>query len=92
MNRTDFIAHIAQTQGVTKAEAEKTVASFIAGITSAVAAGQSVQFVGFGTFEVKAQEERPGRNPLTGEAITIAAKNVVKFKVGESLKNAANGK
>lgn len=92
MNRQEFVAHIAQTQGVTKTEAEKTVASFIAGITSAVAAGQSVQFVGFGAFEVKHQEERAGRNPLTGTDITIAAKNVVKFKAGESLKNAANGK
>lgn len=92
MNRQDFIAHIAQTQGVTKTEAEKTVASFIQGITSAVAAGQSVQFVGFGTFEVKHQEARAGRNPLTGAALTIEAKNVVKFKVGETLKNVANGK
>lgn len=92
MNRADFVSHIAQTQGVTKTEAEKTVASFIAGITAAVAAGQSVQFVGFGAFEVKHQEAHAGRNPLTGQTIQIAAKNVVKFKVGESLKNAANGK
>ena len=92
MNRQDFIAHIAQTQGVTTTEAEKTVASFIAGINSAVAAGQSVQLVGFGTFEVKHQEARAGRNPLTGAALTIEAKNVVKFKVGETLKNVANGK
>lgn len=92
MNRTELVASIAAQQNITKAEAEKVVASFIQGITAAVAAGQSVQLVGFGTFEVKHQEERAGRNPLTGDAITIAAKQVVKFKVGESLKNAANGK
>lgn len=92
MNRTEFVAHISSTQKITKAEAEKVVASFIDGVKTAVAAGVSVQLVGFGAFEVKAQDERTGRNPLTGDAITIAAKNVVKFKVGEGLKNAANGK
>lgn len=91
MNRTDFIAHIAQTQGMTKGEAEKIVASFINGVKTAVAAGQSVQFVGFGAFEVKHQEARTGRNPLNGQQIQIEAKNVVKFKVGEALKAAANG-
>lgn len=90
MNRTELVASIAVQQSITKAEAEKVVAAFIQGITTAVAGGESVQLVGFGTFEVKHQEERAGRNPLTGDAITIAAKNVVKFKVGEALKKAAN--
>ncbi|WPJ72197.1 transcription factor 1 [Salmonella phage CRW-SP2] len=92
MNRTELVASIAAQQNTTKAEAEKIVAAFLQGITTAVKAGQSVQLVGFGTFEVKHQEARAGRNPLTGAALTIEAKNVVKFKVGESLKNAANGK
>lgn len=92
MNRTEFVAHIATEQGITKTEAEKIVASFIQGITSAARAGQSVQFVGFGTFEVQHQEARAGRNPKTGETIQIEAKNTVKFKAGDSLKNAANGK
>ena len=92
MNRTELVASIAAQQNITKAEAEKVVASFLQGVTTAVAGGQSVQLVGFGTFEVKAQEARAGRNPLTGEAIQIAAKKVVKFKAGEALKNAANGK
>lgn len=92
MNRQEFIAHIADTQGVTKTEAEKIVAGFIAGVRSAVAAGQSVALVGFGAFEVKHQEARAGRNPLNGQTIQIEAKNVVKFKVGEGLKGAANGK
>lgn len=92
MNRQEFVAHVADIKGITKAEAEKIVNTFIEGITSAVKAGQSVQFVGFGAFEVKHQEARNGRNPLTGENIVIEAKNVVKFKAGESLKSAANGK
>lgn len=92
MNRTEFVAHIASTQNITKGEAEKVVASFIDGVKTAVAAGASVQLVGFGAFEVKAQEAREGRNPLNGQTIQIPAKNVVKFKVGEGLKNAANGK
>lgn len=92
MNRTELVAKIAEQQNTTKTEAEKIVAAFLQGITTAVKEGQSVQLVGFGTFEVKHQEARPGRNPLTGQTIQIEAKNVVKFKVGESLKNAANGK
>lgn len=92
MNRTEFVAHIAETQNITKGEAEKVVASFIGGVKTALAEGSSVQLVGFGAFEVKPQEERTGRNPLNGQPITIHAKNAVKFKVGEGLKNAANGK
>lgn len=90
MNRTEFVASIADQQNISKADAEKVVAAFVQGISTAVANGQSVQLVGFGTFEVKHQDERAGRNPLTGDAINIAAKNVVKFKVGEKLKAAAN--
>lgn len=92
MNRTELVADIAAAHNITKTEAEKVVAYFLQGITTAVKNGQSVQLVGFGTFEVKHQEARAGRNPLTGDSLQIPAKNVVKFKVGESLKNAANGK
>lgn len=92
MNRVEFVASIAQQQNITKTEAEKIVAAFIVGVSEAAKAGNSVQLVGFGTFEVKDQDERNGRNPLTGEALVIPAKRVVKFKAGDTLKNIANGK
>lgn len=91
MNRIEFVAHLAASKGITKTEAENIVKTFIEGVSDVIKSGDSVQLVGFGSFQVKHQEERKGHNPLKNEPMTIPARNVVSFKVGESLKKAANG-
>ena len=84
MNKTEFIAAIAEEAGLSKTDAAKAVKAF----TDVV--GEKIQLVGFGTFEVSKRPERQGINPATKEKITIAAANVPKFKAGAALKNALN--
>lgn len=90
MNKTEFIAAIAEEAGLSKADATKAVKAFGDVVTAELKKGEKVQLVGFGTFEVSKRAERQGRNPLTGEAMTIAASNVPKFKAGKALKDAIN--
>ena len=73
-----------------KKDAEKAVAAVTAAITDALCAGDKVQLVGFGTFEVRNREARTGKNPRTGEAIQIAASKVPAFKAGKALKDVVN--
>ena len=80
MNKTEFIAAIAEEAGLSKTDAAKAVKAFT----------DVVVEVGFGTFEVSKRPERQGINPATKEKITIAAANVPKFKAGAALKNALN--
>ena len=75
---------------ITKADAERIVAGFMDEVKNAVAAGESVQLVGFGTFEARERAARNARNPKTGEAIKIAAKKVPAFKPGKAFKDAVN--
>ncbi len=88
MNKSDLVAKIAQDAEVSKAIAAKALDSMIQGVGQALANGDAVTLVGFGTFSVANRPARTGRNPQTGEAIQIAAKNVVKFKAGKDLKAA----
>lgn len=90
MNKTEFIAAIAEESGLTKADATKAVKAFGDVVTAELKKGEKIQLVGFGTFEVSKRAERQGRNPLTGESMTIAASNVPKFKAGKALKDAIN--
>lgn len=90
MNKTEFIAAIAEEAGLSKADATKAVKAFGDVVTAELKKGEKVQLVGFGTFEVSKRAERQGRNPLTGETMTIAASNVPKFKAGKALKDAIN--
>lgn len=90
MNKTEFIAAIAEEAGLSKADATKAVKAFGDVVTAELKKGEKIQLVGFGTFEVSKRAERQGRNPLTGEAMTIAASNVPKFKPGKALKDAIN--
>lgn len=90
MNKTEFIAAIAEEAGLSKADATKAVKAYADVVTAELKKGEKVQLVGFGTFEVSARAERQGRNPLTGETMTIAASNVPKFKAGKALKDAIN--
>lgn len=88
MNKTDLTNAIAEKAGLTKVDAKKAVEAGIEAITEALKAGEKVALVGFGTFAVSARKERNGINPLTKQAITIAAKKQAKFKAGAELDKA----
>ena len=88
MNKSELIDAIAQNAGLTKADAGRALDGFIKAVEDTLKAGDSVTLVGFGTFSVKERPERKGRNPQTGEEITIKAARIPSFKVGKSLKDA----
>uniref|UniRef100_A0AAU8KYW0 DNA-binding protein n=1 Tax=Serratia phage Kevin TaxID=3161161 RepID=A0AAU8KYW0_9CAUD len=90
MSRAKLVDQIAADNGISKTAADAVVRQFLAGVTSVLKTGEKVQLTGWGTFESKRTEARTGRNPQTGAAITIEAKNKVSFKPGESLKAAVN--
>ena len=87
MNKYELICKIAESSGTTKAAAEKTLNSTLDAITRALSQNDIVSLVGFGSFSVAKRAARIARNPHTGEEIPIAAKKVVKFKVGKKLKD-----
>ena len=90
MNKTELIEHIAADADISKAAATRALESALDTITSALKEGDAVSLVGFGTFEVSHREERNGRNPATGAAITIKASKAPKFRAGKALKDALN--
>ncbi|MCX6179475.1 MAG: HU family DNA-binding protein [Chlorobiales bacterium] len=91
MSKAELVEKIAEQANLTKADADRAVKAFIHVVSSTLKSGDDVALVGFGTFTTVDRAERPGRNPLTGEAITIAAKKVVKFKPGKNLKEEVGG-
>ena len=90
MNRTELISAMAENANMTKVDTEKALKAFIDTITDELKNGGKVQLVGFGTFEVAERAERQGRNPKTGETITIGASKSPKFKAGKALKDIVN--
>ena len=88
MNKTELVNAIAEKADFSKKDAEKAVAAVLDSITDALAQGDKVQIVGFGTFEVRARAEKQGRNPKTGEAMIVPASNLPAFKAGKALKEA----
>lgn len=88
MNKNEFVAAIAEKSGLTKKDAEAALNAYTEVVTDALKAGDSVQLIGFGTFEVRERAARQGRNPHTGENIEIAAAKVPAFKPGKALKDA----
>ena len=80
--------HVATKADLSKKDAEATVKAVLDAVTEALADGEKVALVGFGTFEVKERAARTGKNPRTGEAIEIPASKVPSFKAGATLKNA----
>jgi DNA-binding protein HU-beta len=88
MNKTDLINNIAGKSGVSKKDVEAVLNGFLGAVTEALAAGDKVQLVGFGTFETRKRNGRTGRNPQTGKEITIAASTIPAFKAGNKLKEA----
>lgn len=90
MNKNDLVATVASSTGLSKADAAKAVDSVFASITDALKKGSDVRLVGFGTFSVASRAATQGRNPRTGETITIPASKQPKFKAGKALKDAVN--
>jgi len=90
MNKTELIAKIAETSGLNKKQSEAALAATLDAITEAMKAGDRVQLVGFGVFEVKDRPARTGRNPKTLETIEIPASKVPQFKAGKALKDAVS--
>ena len=87
MNKTELIASVSQSAGLTKKDTERVINAAIDAITASLVNGDKVQLSGFGTFEVKAREARIGRNPHTKEAIEIPATRVPSFKACKALKD-----
>ena len=87
MNKTELIAAVAESAGLTKKDSERVINAAIDAITASLAKGEKVQISGFGTFEAKEREARIGRNPHTKEAIDIPATRVPVFKASKALKD-----
>lgn len=90
MNKTELVAAVAEKTGLSKKDSEKAVSAVFDSITSALVAGDKVQLVGFGAFEIREREARIGRNPRTKEEIKIEASRAPAFKAGKALKDAVN--
>lgn len=88
MNRTELIEHIAREADISKSAAARALEALTTGIRRTLKQGGSVQIVGFGAFDVAHRAGRTGRNPRTGETVTIAASRVPKFRPGKALKDA----
>ena len=90
MTKAELINVVAQKAELSKKDSEKAVSAVVDAITEALAAGDKVSLVGFGTFEVKERGERKGINPRTKEEITIAASKLPSFKAGKALKDSVS--
>lgn len=88
MNKAELIANVAENAELTKKDSEKAVGAVLNAIKDALAEGDKVQLVGFGTFEIRARAARKGRNPQTGEEINIEAASVPVFKAGKAFRDA----
>lgn len=90
MTRAELISAVAEKSGLTKKASDAAVRAFTESVTEALKAGDKVQLVGFGSFDVVERPARTGRNPQTGETIKIAASKAPKFKAGKALKEVVN--
>lgn len=90
MNKAELIDAMADSAGLSKADAKKALDGFVNATTAALKKGDRISLVGFGSFSVSRRNARTGRNPQTGKEIQIAAKNVVRFKAGSDLSGKVN--
>ena len=90
MNKQDLVNQVADSSGLSKSDASKAVESVFETISSTLKDGGDVRLVGFGTFSVSQRKASTGRNPRTGEPMTIPASTQPKFKAGKALKDAVN--
>ena len=86
MNKTELVAAVAAKTEMSKKNAEKAVAAMLETVAETLAAGEKVQLVGFGTFELRERDARTAKNPRTGETVEVAASRVPAFKAGQALK------
>lgn len=91
MNKNDLVAAVATAADISKTQSSKAIEGMFAAIEAALKKGDTVRLVGFGTFHVSKRAKSTGRNPRTGEPITIAASKQPKFKAGKGLKDSVNG-
>ena len=91
MNKSEFVAAVAESSSLSKADAERAVDAFINTVSTQLKTGGEVRLVGFGTFEVRNRDASEGRNPRTGETIKIKASKLPRFKAGKALKDEVNG-
>jgi DNA-binding protein HU-beta len=91
MNKSEFVAAVADAAKISKADAERSVDAFINVVTRQLRKADEVRLVGFGTFEVRERAASEGRNPRTGEVIKIKASRLPRFKAGKALKDEVNG-
>jgi DNA-binding protein HU-beta len=85
MTKAELVAKVASGSGITKSQADGAVDGFVSAVSEALAGGDKITLVGFGTLSVVARSQREGRNPRTGEKIIIPASKAVKFKAGKTL-------
>jgi len=90
MNKIEFVKHISGQHNCTQVKSEKALDMFVSSAIAVLGEGDEISLVGFGNFSVSKVAARTGRNPKTGEAIEISARNQVKFKVGKTLKDVVN--
>ena len=88
MTKAELVAKIAETAGIARSIAEKGLNGFISSVSQALAENERITLVGFGTFDVAERAQREGRNPRTGQPITIPSSKAVRFKAGNRLKSA----
>ena len=88
MTKSEFVDRVASQSGLSKKDAATAVDAVIGSIENALKSGEEVSFTGFGKFHVAARGAREGRNPRTGETMTIAASKVPRFSAGSGLKKA----
>lgn len=88
MNKTELVEAVAKSAELSKADANKAVDAVVDAVTEALAKGDKVTLIGFGTFETRERAARTGRNPRTGAEIKIAATRIPAFKAGKKLKDA----
>jgi integration host factor subunit alpha len=87
ITKADIVDHLHSTLGLNKSEAKEIVESFFDEITESLLKDEEVKLSGFGNFELIKKKARPGRNPKTGEAVTVSARKVVTFRAGQKLRN-----
>lgn len=90
MNKAELVSAIADKAELSKKDAEAALKAFTDVVTEELKKGEKIQLVGFGTFEVSERAARTGRNPQTGEEMTIPASKAPKFKAGKALKDFIN--
>ncbi|WP_296305846.1 HU family DNA-binding protein [uncultured Desulfovibrio sp.] len=88
MTKADFIENIAAKSNLTKAAAERVLNAFLAAVEESLVEEGKLTLTGFGTFSVETRQARQGRNPRTGETLTIAEGKMIKFRPGKMLKDA----